>query len=193
MKRKLVFATNNQNKFIEIRNILKGSVDLVSLKDLDLDENIPEDYNSIEENAMQKARYIYNKVHIDCFSDDTGLEIEALNGEPGVHSARYAGDECNFDDNVRKVLEKMKGVKNRNARFRTVISLVEKGSVINFEGCIYGKITDKRRGTQGFGYDPIFQPAGHDLTFAEMEMEGKNKISHRALAIEKLINYINIK
>jgi len=190
MKRKLVFATNNQNKFNEIRNILEGRVDLVSLKDLNFDEDIPEDHNSLEDNAMQKAFYIYNKYHIDCFSDDTGLEIEALNGKPGVHSARYAGDQCNFDDNIKKVLGKMKGVKNRNARFRTVISLVEKGSVINFEGCIYGKITYKRRGRKGFGYDSIFLPSGHTLTFAEMEMEGKNKISHRAIAIEKLVNYL---
>ncbi len=190
MKRKLVFATNNQNKFNEIRNILEGRVDLVSLKDLNFDEDIPEDHNSLEDNAMQKAFYIYNKYHIDCFSDDTGLEIEALNGKPGVHSARYAGDQCNFNDNIKKVLAKMKGVKNRNARFRTVISLVEKGSVINFEGCIYGKITYKRRGRKGFGYDSIFLPSGHTLTFAEMEMEGKNKISHRAIAIEKLVNYL---
>ena len=190
MKRKLVFATNNQNKFNEIRNILEGRVDLVSLKDLNFDENIPEDHNSLEDNAMQKAFYIYNKYHIDCFSDDTGLEIEALNGKPGVHSARYAGNQCNFDDNIKKVLAKMKGVKNRNARFRTVISLVEKGSVINFEGCIYGRITTGRRGEEGFGYDPIFQPSGYALTFAQMEMEGKNKISHRAMAIEKLVNYL---
>jgi XTP/dITP diphosphohydrolase len=190
MKRKLVFATNNQNKFNEIRNILMGRVDLVSLKDLNFYENIPEDHNSLEDNAMQKAFYIYNRYHIDCFSDDTGLEIEALNGRPGVHSARYAGDQCNFDDNIEKVLAKMKGVRNRNARFRTVISLVEKGSVINFEGCIYGKITSGRRGREGFGYDPIFQPSGHTLTFAEMEMEGKNKISHRAIAIEKLVSYL---
>jgi XTP/dITP diphosphohydrolase len=190
MKRKLVFATNNQNKFNEIRNILEGRVDLVSLKDLNFNENIPEDHNSLEDNAMQKAFYIYNKYNFDCFSDDTGLEIEALNGKPGVHSARYAGDQCNFDDNIKKVLEKMKGVKNRNARFRTVISLVEKGSVINFEGCIYGKITSIRRGGKGFGYDSIFRPSGHTLTFAEMEMEDKNKISHRAIAIEKLVNYL---
>jgi XTP/dITP diphosphohydrolase len=190
MKRKLVFATNNQNKFNEIRNILEDRVDLVSLKELNFNENIPEDHNSLEDNAMQKAFYIYNKYHIDCFSDDTGLEIEALNGKPGVHSARYAGNQCNFDDNIKKVLAKMKGVKNRNARFRTVISLVEKGSVINFEGCIYGRITTGRRGEEGFGYDPIFQPSGYALTFAQMEMEGKNKISHRAMAIEKLVNYL---
>jgi XTP/dITP diphosphohydrolase len=190
MKRKLVFATNNQHKFNEIRNILAGRVDLVSLKDLNFNENIPEDHNSLEDNAMQKAFYIYNRYHIDCFSDDTGLEIEALDGKPGVHSARYAGEQCNFDDNMEKVLGKMKGVKNRDARFRTVISLVEKGSVINFEGCIYGTIANSRKGEKGFGYDPIFQPSGYTLTFAEMEMEDKNKISHRAIAIEKLVNYL---
>ena len=190
MKRKLVFATNNQNKFNEIRNILKKSVDLVSLKDLDFTEDIPEEHSTIEENAMGKAFYIYKKYKLDCFSDDTGLEIEALNGEPGVHSARYAGEQCNFNDNINKVLGKMKGVKNRRARFRTVISLVENGSVINFEGCIYGKIIEKRRGEHGFGYDPVFIPDGHKLTFAEMKMDEKNKISHRARAIKQLVNHL---
>jgi len=190
MKRKLVFATNNQNKFNEIRDILIDRVDLISLRDLDLSENIPEEQDSLEENAMEKALYIYNKFKLDCFSDDTGLEIEELNGEPGVHSARYAGDQCNFEDNINKVLAGMKGVKNRKARFRTVISLVEYGSVINFEGSIYGKITNSRRGEHGFGYDPIFQPDGHKFTFAEMDMNEKNRISHRAKAIEQLVNHL---
>ena len=190
MIRKLVFATNNRYKFDEIRNILNDRLELISLRDLNLTENMPEEHYSLEENAMGKALFIYNKSNIDCFSDDTGLEINALNGEPGVHSARYAGDQCNFENNISKVLSKMKGVKNRKARFRTVISLVENGSVINFEGSIYGKIVNKRRGENGFGYDPIFQPDGYKLTFAEMEMNEKNKISHRAKAIAQLVNYL---
>ncbi len=190
MKRKLVFATNNQNKFNEIRNILSDRADLISLKDLNLSEDIPEEKNSLEENAMDKALYIYNKYNFDCFADDTGLEIDALNGEPGVHSARYAGVQCNFEDNINKVLSRMKGVKNRKARFRTVISLVENGSVINFEGSINGKIINSKKGENGFGYDPIFQPDGHKLTFAEMGMDAKNKISHRAKAMEQLVNHL---
>jgi XTP/dITP diphosphohydrolase len=190
MKRKLVFATNNQNKFNEIRDILSDRVDLISLKDLNLSEDMPEEKNSLEENAMDKALYIYNKYNFDCFADDTGLEIDALNGEPGVHSARYYGVQCNFEDNIYKVLSSMKGVKNRKARFRTVISLVENGSVINFEGSINGKIIYSKKGKNGFGYDPIFQPDGHKLTFAEMGMDEKNKISHRAKAIEQLVNHL---
>jgi XTP/dITP diphosphohydrolase len=193
MKHKLVFATNNQNKFNEIRDILSDRVDLISLKDLNLSEDIPEEKNSLEENAMDKALYIYNKYNFDCFADDTGLEIDALNGEPGVHSARYAGIQCNFEDNINKVLRRMKGVKNRKARFRTVISLVENGTVINFEGSINGKIINGRKGENGFGYDPIFQPDGYKLTFAEMGMDTKNKISHRAKAMEQLINYLLVK
>jgi XTP/dITP diphosphohydrolase len=193
MKRKLVFATNNQNKFNEIMDILSDRVDLISLKDLNLSEDMPEEKNSLEENAMDKALYIYNKYNFDCFADDTGLEIDALNGEPGVHSARYAGIQCNFEDNINKVLRRMKGVKNRKARFRTVISLVENGTVINFEGSINGKIINSRKGENGFGYDPIFQPDGYKLTFAEMGMDAKNKISHRAKAMEQLINYLLVK
>ncbi len=190
MKRKLVFATNNQHKLNEIKNILNDRYDLVSLKDLNINEDIPEDYNSIEENAARKALFVYNKYKIDCFADDTGLEIEALNGEPGVYSARYAGDQCNFENNIKKVLRKLLGVKNRKARFRTVISLVENGHIVNFEGSINGKIIYQKRGIHGFGYDPIFQPDGYKQTFAEMTMDEKNKISHRAKAIEKLVSYL---
>lgn len=190
MKRKLVFATNNQNKVDEIINIISNRLDLISLKDLKFTEHIPEEHNSLEENAAGKALFIFNKHKIDCFADDTGLEIEALDGEPGVYSARYAGDQCNFDDNINKVLSKLKGIKNRKARFRTVISLVENGCIINFEGSVYGKILDEKRGIHGFGYDPIFLPDGYKLTFAEMTMGEKNKISHRAKAIEKLVEHI---
>ena len=189
MKRRLVFATNNQHKLDEIKNILNDRLDLLSLKDLNINEDIPEDQNSMEENAARKALFIYNKHKVDCFADDTGLEIEALNGEPGVYSARYAGDQCNFEDNINKVLQKLQGIKNRKARFRTVISLVENGHIVNFEGSVNGKILNKKRGIHGFGYDPIFQPDGYKQTFAEMTMNEKNKISHRAKAIEKLVNY----
>jgi XTP/dITP diphosphohydrolase len=190
MKRELVIVTNNHYKFNEIKNILKDRLDLLSLKDLNFTEHIPEEHSSLEENAAGKALYIYNKYKIDCFADDTGLEIDALNGEPGVYSARYAGDQCNFENNINKVLRKMQGVKNRKARFRTVISLVEKGHIVNFEGSINGKIIEQKKGINGFGYDPIFQPDGYEQTFAEMTLDEKNKISHRAKAIEKLVNHL---
>jgi XTP/dITP diphosphohydrolase len=190
MKRKLIFATNNQYKLKEIKNILNNRLDLVSLKDLNISEDMPEDNHSLEENATSKALFIYNKHKIDCFADDTGLEIEALNGEPGVLSARYAGDQCNFEDNINKVLRKLKEIKNRRARFRTIISLIENGRIVNFEGNINGKIINKKRGINGFGYDSIFQPDGYKHTFAEMTLDEKNKISHRAKATEKLANYL---
>ncbi len=190
MKRKLIFATNNQYKVDEIKNIIGDRLTLLSLKDLNFNENIPEEHNSLEANAAGKALYVYNKHKIDCFADDTGLEIEVLNGEPGVYSARYAGDQCNFDDNINKVLSKLKGINNRNARFRTVISLVENGHITNFEGSTFGRILDERRGEHGFGYDPVFLPDGYKLTFAEMTMEEKNRISHRAKAIKKLVEHI---
>jgi len=190
MKRRLIFATNNQHKLKEIKNILNDRLELVSLRDLNINENIPESNNSLEENATRKALFVYNKNKIDSFADDTGLEIEALSGEPGVLSARYAGDQCNFEDNINKVLKKLRGVKNRKARFRTVISLVENGHIVNFEGSINGNIINKKRGINGFGYDPIFQPDGYKQTFAEMTLNEKNKISHRAKAIEKLVNYL---
>ncbi|UCH14352.1 MAG: RdgB/HAM1 family non-canonical purine NTP pyrophosphatase [Bacteroidales bacterium] len=189
MKRKLIFATNNQHKVNEIRNILGDRFDLASLKDLKFNENIPEEHHSLEENAAGKALFIYNRYKTDCFADDTGLEVEALDGEPGVYSARYAGDQCNFDDNINKILNKLKGINNRKARFRTVISLVENGRVINFEGSVYGRILDEKRGIHGFGYDPVFLPDGHEITFAEMTMREKNRISHRAKAIEKLVKH----
>lgn len=190
MKRRLVFATNNQHKLNEIKNVLGNRLDLISLKDLNINEDIPEDHNSLEENAARKALFIYNKYKIDCFADDTGLEIKALNGEPGVFSARYAGDQCNFEDNINKVLRKLRGIKDRKARFRTVVSIVEKGHIVNFEGTINGEIINEKRGINGFGYDPIFKPDGYKQTFAEMTLDEKNKISHRAKAIEKLTNYL---
>jgi XTP/dITP diphosphohydrolase len=190
MKRKLVFATNNQYKFNEIKSIIHDRINLISLKDLNFNEDIPEGHNSLEENSARKALFVYNKYKIDCFADDTGLEIEALKGEPGVYSARYAGNQCNFENNINKVLQKMQGIINRRARFRTVISLIENGQIIYFKGSIKGKILHERKGDQGFGYDPIFQPDGYKQSFAEMTMQAKNKISHRSRAIEKLIDYL---
>lgn len=193
MGQRIIFATNNQFKFKEVNNILSSKFSLISLRELDFNEEIPEIYNSIKANAEGKALYIYNKFNMDCFADDTGLEIEALNGEPGVHSARYAGDKCSFRDNIEKVLKNLAGITNRKAKFITVISLVEKGDITNFDGVINGVITNEKRGEQGFGYDPIFKPDGYSLTFAEMTPEEKNKISHRAKAINKLGDYLNRK
>jgi XTP/dITP diphosphohydrolase len=193
MGQKIIFATNNQFKFKEVNSILSTKFSLISLLDLDFNDELPEIYNSIKANAEGKALYIYKKFNMDCFADDTGLEIEALKGEPGVYSARYAGDNCNFEANIEKVLKNLAGITNRKAKFTTVISLVEKGDITNFEGVIHGAITIEKRGKHGFGYDPIFEPDGYSLTFAEMKPEEKNKISHRARAINKLADYLNRK
>jgi XTP/dITP diphosphohydrolase len=187
----LVFATNNHHKLDEIKFIIGNKFNILSLKDIGFSGEIPEEQETLEGNAAQKATYIYNKFAVDCFSDDTGLEIEALQGEPGVYSAGYAGENCTFEDNIRKVLAKMTDVSNRKARFRTVIALVEKGKLITFDGIIEGTITTVRRGKKGFGYDPIFLPDGYNETFAEMEPAGKNAISHRALAVEAFFKYIS--
>ena len=193
MREKLIFATNNQFKFDEVKNILTGKLCLISLRELNFKDEIPEIHNSIKSNAQGKALYIFNKYNMDCFADDTGLEIEALNGEPGVFSARYAGENCIFQDNIEKVLRKLSGITNRKAKFTTIISLVEKGDITNFEGVISGEIINEIRGEYGFGYDPIFKPDGYELTFAEMTPEEKNKISHRAIAVRKLADYLNSK
>lgn len=187
---KLVFATNNPYKFEEIQEITDSRINLLRLSDLGFTEEIPEDYHSLEGNAVQKAFFIYERFGINCFADDTGLEIEALNNEPGVFSARYAGKDCTYEDNIQKVLEKMKGKVNRKACFRTVISLVEHGNISIFAGEINGIITRDKRGQSGFGYDPIFQPEGYKKTFAEMLLSEKNKISHRKIAIHKLVDYL---
>ena len=187
---KLVFATNNVHKLNEIRNLAGSNFKIVSLSDMGWVDEIPETGNTIEDNAMQKAFYIYEKYNIDCFADDTGLEIEALDKRPGVYSARYAGESCNFDDNMNKVLKELQGIKNRKACFRTVISLVIQGKEIRFEGRVDGVILNEYRGNKGFGYDPIFQPNGYKQTFAEMPLELKNAISHRGLATQKLIAFL---
>ncbi len=187
---KLIFATNNKHKLEEVKNILNNKFEILSLKNINCFGEIPETQDTIEGNASQKANFIYEKYKIDCFADDTGLEIEALNGEPGVYSARYAGENCTFEDNVRKVLSKMKNVKNRNARFKTVISLIIDGKEYLFEGTVNGKITENKKGISGFGYDPIFMPEGYNKTFAELTPEEKNKISHRGIATRKLIDFL---
>jgi len=187
---KLVFATNNQHKLQEIKQILGDSIELLSLNDINCDEEIPENQETIEGNAAEKSFYIFNKYGLNCFADDTGLEIEALNGEPGVYSARYAGEEKSAEKNMDLVLQKLSEIKNRKARFKTVISLVIDGHEIQFEGIVNGQILEEKRGKTGFGYDPIFQPEESDLSFAEMTMEEKGKISHRGRAVQKLVEYL---
>ena len=187
---KLVFATNNPHKLQEINHLLDGSFQLLCLKDIDCDDEIPENQDTLEGNAAEKSFYIWNKYGLNCFADDTGLEIEALNGEPGVYSARYAGEQRNANDNMNLVLAKLDKIKNRKARFRTVVSLVIDGHEIQFEGVVNGHILEEKRGATGFGYDPIFQPDESDLCFAEMSMSEKNKISHRGRAVQKLVEYL---
>ena len=189
---KLVFATNNNNKIKEIKHLLNNpSADwLFNLKDINCLEDIPETADTIEGNAIQKAQYVYEKYGYNCFADDTGLEIEALNGEPGVYSARYAGEQKDSEINMNKVLEKLKNVSNRNARFKTVIALIIDGKITCFEGIVEGEITHTKSGTEGFGYDPIFKPKGYDSTYSEMSIEVKNTMSHRAIATKKLIAFL---
>jgi len=187
---KLVFATNNPHKLQEINQLLADSIELLSLSDINCVEEIPENQETIEGNAAEKSFYIWNKYGINCFADDTGLEIEALNGEPGVYSARYAGEEKSPEKNIDLVLQKLSEIKNRKARFKTVISLVMDGKETQFEGIVNGRILEEKRGKTGFGYDPIFQPEESHLSFAEMSMDEKNKISHRGRAVQKLVDYL---
>jgi len=187
---KIVFATNNKHKLQELQAILGNNFELVSLQDIGCFEDIPEEQPTLEGNARQKAYYVFKKFGVSCFADDTGLEIEALYGEPGVYSARYAGEEKSAEANMKKVLENMAGTDKRNARFRTVISLVINGEEKQFEGIVEGEILREKHGNSGFGYDPIFQPAGFNLSFAEMSLDEKNKISHRGRAVEKLVHYL---
>jgi XTP/dITP diphosphohydrolase len=186
----LIFATNNQNKVQEVRAVLGELFNIITLKEAGIDIDIPEPHNTLEANATEKSKTIFNITKQNCFSEDTGLEVEALNGEPGVKSARYAGEDRSFDDNIEKLLNKLQSFENRSARFRTVISLILDGKEYFFEGICPGKIISERKGTNGFGYDPVFIPDGSDNTFAEMDMEGKNKFSHRKKAMEKLISFL---
>ncbi len=187
----LVFATNNQHKIKEIKSLIDKSFNIFSLEDIGFKDDIPETNPTIEGNASQKSFYIYNKFKINCFADDTGLEIKSLNGKPGVYSARYAGDECDSEKNMKRVMEELLGKEDRSARFRTIISLIINGEEKTFEGIVNGKILNRKKGKDGFGYDPIFLPDGYDLSFAEMSLEEKNKISHRARATKRLIEYLN--
>lgn len=187
---KLVFATNNKHKLEEIQSLLGNKIQLLSLNDIGCDEEIPEDYDTLEENALQKAEYIFKKFKINCFADDTGLEINALKGKPGVLSARYAGENKNSEENTKKVLKELVEEKNRDARFRTIISLIIDGKIYSFEGIVNGEILTEKHGNAGFGYDPIFKPKGYAVSFAEMSLEEKNKISHRANATKKLVDFL---
>lgn len=189
-RKKLVFATNNAHKLEELKAILGNDIEILSLADINCFTDIPETADTLEGNASQKAMFIYQNYGLDCFADDTGLEVESLNGAPGVYSARYAGDGHDSKANMEKLLSEMKEKTNRKARFRTVISLIEKGEEHQFEGIVNGEIIKEKKGDAGFGYDPIFQPEGFNETFAELGNDIKNKISHRARAVAALCEYL---
>ncbi|WP_210486366.1 non-canonical purine NTP diphosphatase [Rufibacter aurantiacus] len=188
---KICFASNNAHKLKEIQQLLGPPFELVSLEDLGCTQELAEDQDTLEGNALQKASYVWEQYHVICFADDTGLEVEALNNEPGVYSARYAGPERDNQANMRKVLENLKGQSNRKARFRTSIALfLEEGEQHLFNGIVEGHIIEEPRGEQGFGYDPIFVPEGHDRTFAQMNSQEKNQISHRGRAVQQLVSFL---
>jgi len=186
----LIIASQNQNKLVEFKKILGDKINLFSLSDIGLNQEIPENEKTIKKNAMFKAKFVNTQTGKNVFADDTGLEIDSLNGEPGVYSARYSGVERNSDKNIELVLTKLKNKSNRNSRFKTIISLILDGKSVNFEGVVEGKITEEKRGNNGFGYDPIFQPNGYSSTFGEMSLKEKNKISHRSIAINKMVQYL---
>ena len=186
----LIIASQNQNKLVEFKKILGDKINLFSLSDIGLNQEIPENEKNIKKNAMFKAKFVNTQTGKNVFADDTGLEIDSLNGEPGVYSARYSGVERNSDKNIELVLTKLKNKSNRNSRFKTIISLIIDGKSVNFEGVVEGKITEEKRGSNGFGYDPIFQPNGYASTFGEMSLKEKNKISHRSIAINKMVQYL---
>jgi XTP/dITP diphosphohydrolase len=189
--KKIVFATNNQHKLEELRAILSGNYQMLALADIGFYEDIPETGETLAENASIKSQHIFNQFQIDCFSDDTGLEVDALDGRPGVYSARYAGENCTYAQNVDKLLDELKGKENRKARFKTVISLIIDRTEYLFEGRVEGTITKEKHGDKGFGYDPVFLPDGFKQTFAEMPAGLKNKISHRGKAVAKLVEFLN--
>lgn len=187
---KIVFATNNAHKLSEVKAVLGEDFELVTLKEVGIVEDIPETGETLDENASIKARYVYERTGLDCFADDTGLEVEALNGAPGVRSARYATDGHDFAANNRKLLSELEGITNRKARFRTVISLIRSGVERHVEGIVNGHIATKESGCEGFGYDPLFVPDGKSVTFAEMTAEEKNRISHRGRAVAELVKVL---
>lgn len=189
----LILATNNQNKADEIRAVLGNRFDIITLKEAGINIDMPEPHDTLEANASEKSKTIFSITHKDCFGEDTGLEVEALNGEPGIKSARYAGENRSFEANIEKLLNNLKLKSNKAARFRTVISLILNGKEYFFEGICPGKIVLAKKGTNGFGYDPVFTPDGSNKTFAEMDMEEKNKFSHRKKAVQQLIDFLNTK
>lgn len=192
MKKELVFATNNLNKLKEVQDLISNKeIKLLSLVDIGCSEDIPETADSIEGNAFLKSEYIYQKYELSCFADDTGLEVEVLEGEPGVKSARYAGEEKNNEENIKLLLFNLENKQNRRAQFKTVISLIMEGVNYEFIGIIKGTITERKMGEKGFGYDAVFMPEGSERTFAQMSLEEKNKISHRAIAVSKLLEFLN--
>ena len=188
---KIVFATNNKNKILEIQSMLPESIEIISLESIGCLEDIPETADTIEGNAIMKANYITEKYGYDCFADDTGLEVDSLNGEPGVYSARYAGEQRSSEDNMDKLLLNLEKSTNRNAQFKTVITLNLKGKQYLFTGIAKGEITLEKNGNQGFGYDPIFRPQGYQETFAQLSLDTKNRISHRGKATQELISFLN--
>ena len=188
---KLVFATNNLNKLSEIRSLVPAGIEILSLKDINCNEELPETNPTLQENALQKAKYVFENYGFNCFADDTGLEIEALGGEPGVYSARYAGEDCRAEDNMQKVLKRLSGEENRKAKFRTIIALIIDGKETLFEGECKGSMTKTKSGIEGFGYDPIFTPDSYEITFAEMNKVEKGAISHRGKAVAKLVGFLH--
>jgi XTP/dITP diphosphohydrolase len=188
----LVFATNNAHKLREVKAILDGLAIVKSLAEHNIQTEIPEDGDTLEANARQKAWFIYNHYGLNCFADDTGLEVDALGGRPGIYSARYAGEGCNFADNIRKLLGEMQGITNRRARFRTVVALIIAGKEYLFEGRVEGRLLESEAGAGGFGYDPLFVPDGYDLTFAQMDESVKNAVSHRGEAMRKMAEFLKV-
>ncbi|GAL61177.1 non-canonical purine NTP diphosphatase [Algibacter lectus] len=190
---KLVFATNNMNKIKEVQSLIPSEIELLSLKDIGCFEDVPETQNTIKGNAKQKAEYIKTNYNYDCFADDTGLEVNALNGEPGVYSARYAGEQRNAEDNTNKLLTELHNETDRSAQFKTVIALHLNGELYTFTGICKGEITTQKHGEKGFGYDPVFKPNNHNNTFAEMDLSVKNSIGHRGKAVKQLVDFLNEK
>jgi XTP/dITP diphosphohydrolase len=191
MKKDLCFATNNKGKLLEIKALLEGDFNILSLEEIGCREELPETSDTIEGNSLQKAEYVWFRYKVNCFADDTGLEVAALGGAPGVISARYAGPGCTPEDNMDLLLKNMKGIKEREARFRTCITLIMDNRTYQFEGEVMGTILESKRGEKGFGYDPVFQPEGYDKSFAQLTIEEKNKISHRGVAVKKLADFLN--
>ncbi len=187
---KIIFATSNQHKLKEIKAVALSGIEIVSLKEIGFEGELPETHETIEENSLEKAEYLSKKFNTACFAEDTGLIVDAINGEPGVYSARYAGENATFDDNVNKVLSKMEGKENRSARFKTVITYYSEGNYVQFEGVTEGEILNERKGTEGFGYDPIFVPQGSTKAYAEMTLEEKNQFSHRKKSFDLFANHL---